>query len=133
MRPWWFLRASFVLMLISTLLVAFVGFADLAEPVQGFPRAAAAVFLLAGLAFMTFSLLYFRVRVRCDSHGVKIIRFPGARPRSQFVPVSEIEHLEAYTPPRLANPPLGITFSVTMVTIVCKDGSVVKARPSFHR
>jgi hypothetical protein len=132
-RPFWFLRASFLLMLAGSLLLAFVGFGDLATPVQGFPRPAAAVFLVAGLAFMAFSLLYLRVRVRCDGHGVKLIRFPPARPRSLFVPVSEIDHLEAYTPPRLRNSPLGVmpTFSVTMVTIVCKDGSVVKLDPAF--
>jgi hypothetical protein len=131
MRPWWFLRASFLLMLVGSLLIVFVGFGDLAAPVQVFPRPVAVVLLLAGLAFMAFSLLYFRVCVRCDSHGVKMTRFPAARPRSLFVPVSEIDHLEAYTPARLGNSPLGITFSVTMVTIVCKDGSVVKLDPAF--
>ena len=132
MRPWWFLRATFLLMLVTSLLIAFVGFGNLAAP-GGLPRPVAVVILLVGLVFMAFSLLYMRARVRCDSHGVKIIRFPPARPRSLFVPVSEIDRLEAYTSPRLGNSPLGMVMadcSVTMVTIVCKDGSVVKLDPA---
>jgi len=57
MRPWWFLRATFLLMLVTSLLIAFVGFGNLAAP-GGLPRPVAVVILLVGLVFMAFSLLY---------------------------------------------------------------------------